>query len=89
MTLTLILIEFTNRLIKTELWPVFWQVIAHLKLVAGKRVAVMINNLGGTSLLEMNIISAETKDYLGKYNDGELASNQLASSNFTRGLLAE
>ncbi|XP_063359561.1 triokinase/FMN cyclase-like [Cydia amplana] len=40
------------------------QVVAHLKLKSGDRVAVMIDNLGGTSFMEMNIISAETKDYL-------------------------
>ncbi|XP_026314785.1 triokinase/FMN cyclase-like [Hyposmocoma kahamanoa] len=40
------------------------KVVAHIKLKSGDRVAVMINNLGGTSLLEMNIIAAETKDYL-------------------------
>ncbi|XP_047987430.1 triokinase/FMN cyclase-like isoform X3 [Leguminivora glycinivorella] len=40
------------------------QIIAHLKLKSGDRVAVMIDNLGGTSFMEMNIISAETKDYL-------------------------
>ncbi|XP_049868340.1 triokinase/FMN cyclase-like [Pectinophora gossypiella] len=40
------------------------KVVAHLKLTAGNRVAVMIDNLGGTSFLEMNIIAAETKDYL-------------------------
>lgn len=38
----------------------------HLKLVSGDRVAVMIDNLGGTSFLEMNVIAAETKDYLGE-----------------------
>ncbi|KAI8422810.1 hypothetical protein MSG28_006555 [Choristoneura fumiferana] len=40
------------------------QVVAHLKLKSGDRVAVMIDNLGGTSFMEMNIISAETKSYL-------------------------
>ncbi|XP_013181565.1 PREDICTED: bifunctional ATP-dependent dihydroxyacetone kinase/FAD-AMP lyase (cyclizing)-like [Papilio xuthus] len=40
------------------------QVIDHLKLKAGDRTAVTIDNLGSTSFLEMNIISAETKDYL-------------------------
>ncbi|XP_038215066.1 triokinase/FMN cyclase-like [Zerene cesonia] len=40
------------------------QVTAHLKLEAGARVAAMINNMGGTSLMEMNIIAAEIKDYL-------------------------
>ncbi|KAG6451910.1 hypothetical protein O3G_MSEX007381 [Manduca sexta] len=40
------------------------QVVGHLKLVSGDRVVVTIDNLGGTSFLEMNIISAETKDYL-------------------------
>ncbi|CAK1540769.1 unnamed protein product [Leptosia nina] len=42
------------------------QVTAHLKLKAGARVAVMVNNMGGTSIMEMNIIAAETKDYLDK-----------------------
>ncbi|CAH0581613.1 unnamed protein product [Chrysodeixis includens] len=40
------------------------QIISYLKLGAGDRVAATIDNLGGTSFLEMNIISAETKDYL-------------------------
>lgn len=40
------------------------EVVAHLKLASGDRVIVTIGNLGGTSVLEMNIISAETKDYL-------------------------
>ncbi|XP_045768237.1 triokinase/FMN cyclase-like [Maniola jurtina] len=40
------------------------KIIAHLKLTAGSRVAVMINNMGGTSLMEINIIAAEIKDYL-------------------------
>ncbi|CAK1600597.1 unnamed protein product [Parnassius mnemosyne] len=39
------------------------QIIDHLKLKAGDRLAVIVDNLGGTSLLEMNILSAETKDY--------------------------
>lgn len=42
------------------------QITEHLKLVPGNRVAVMIDNLGGTSVMEMNILSAETKAYLGK-----------------------
>ncbi|XP_013187066.1 triokinase/FMN cyclase [Amyelois transitella] len=40
------------------------KIITHLKLAAGDRVAVMLNNLGGTSVLEVNIICAEIKDYL-------------------------
>uniref|UniRef100_A0A2A4K9H2 Triokinase/FMN cyclase n=1 Tax=Heliothis virescens TaxID=7102 RepID=A0A2A4K9H2_HELVI len=40
------------------------QIISHLKLVAGNRVVVTIDNLGGTSIFEMNIISAEVKDQL-------------------------
>ncbi|XP_039751128.1 triokinase/FMN cyclase-like [Pararge aegeria] len=40
------------------------KIIAHLKLSVGNRVAVMINNMGGTSLMEINIIAAEIKDYL-------------------------
>ncbi|CAH0714657.1 unnamed protein product, partial [Brenthis ino] len=42
------------------------KIVAHLKLQAGNRVAAMINNLGGTSLMEMNIIAAEIKDYLNQ-----------------------
>lgn len=37
-----------------------------MKLGAGDRVVATTDNLGGTSFLEMNIINAETKDYLGK-----------------------
>ncbi|KOB70182.1 Bifunctional ATP-dependent dihydroxyacetone kinase/FAD-AMP lyase (Cyclizing), partial [Operophtera brumata] len=40
------------------------KIIAHLKLMTGHRVAVMVDNLGGTSFIEMNIIAAETKEYL-------------------------
>ncbi|XP_041988500.1 triokinase/FMN cyclase-like isoform X2 [Aricia agestis] len=40
------------------------KIVDHLKLQMGNRVAVMINNMGGTSLMEMNIIASETKDYL-------------------------
>ncbi|XP_034827112.1 triokinase/FMN cyclase-like [Maniola hyperantus] len=40
------------------------KIIAHLKLSAGSRVGVMINNMGGTSLMEINVIAAEIKDYL-------------------------
>lgn len=43
----------------------FLQIIAHLKLVAGNRVVAMVGNLGGTSVFEMNIISAEVKEQLG------------------------
>ncbi|CAH2077094.1 unnamed protein product, partial [Iphiclides podalirius] len=39
------------------------QILDHLKLKAGDRVAVTVDNLGGTSYLEMNIVSAEAKDY--------------------------
>ncbi|XP_047530056.1 triokinase/FMN cyclase-like [Vanessa atalanta] len=42
------------------------KIVAHLKLQPKNRVAAMINNLGGTSLLEMNIIAAEIKDYLDR-----------------------
>ncbi|OWR50180.1 putative dihydroxyacetone kinase 2 [Danaus plexippus plexippus] len=40
------------------------KIVSHLKLGSGNRVAAMINNMGGTSLLEMNIVAAEIKDYL-------------------------
>ncbi|XP_052272515.1 triokinase/FMN cyclase-like isoform X1 [Dreissena polymorpha] len=36
----------------------------HLKVNKGDRVACMINNLGGMSVLEMNIIAKETVQYL-------------------------
>ncbi|XP_059055515.1 triokinase/FMN cyclase-like [Achroia grisella] len=42
------------------------KIIAHLRLVAGDRVTAMVNNLGGTSILEMNIISADIKEYLDR-----------------------
>ncbi|KAH9639964.1 hypothetical protein HF086_008059 [Spodoptera exigua] len=44
------------------------QIISHLKLVAGNRVVAMVGNLGGTSIFEMNIISAEIKDQLESKN---------------------
>ncbi|KAJ8721228.1 hypothetical protein PYW07_002003 [Mythimna separata] len=40
------------------------KIISHLKLVAGNRVVATVDNLGGTSIFEMNIISAEIKDQL-------------------------
>ncbi|XP_028179387.1 triokinase/FMN cyclase-like isoform X2 [Ostrinia furnacalis] len=40
------------------------KIVDYLKLAPGNRVVAMINNLGGTSILEMNIISKEIKDYL-------------------------
>ncbi|XP_037870500.1 triokinase/FMN cyclase isoform X1 [Bombyx mori] len=43
-------------------------IVGHLKLSRGDRVAVTVDNLGGTSFLEMNIISAETKDYLENHD---------------------
>ncbi|XP_053612322.1 triokinase/FMN cyclase-like [Plodia interpunctella] len=39
------------------------KIVDHLKLVAGDRVTVMLNNLGGTSILEVNIMCSEIKDY--------------------------
>lgn len=33
--------------------------------MAGDSVAVMINNLGGTSVLELNIVAKEAIAYLG------------------------
>ena len=35
-------------------------------LLTGDHVAVMINNLGGTSVLEMNIVAKEVIDWCGK-----------------------
>lgn len=43
------------------------KIVEHLKLKAGDRVAAMLNNLGGTSIMEMNILSGETKMHLGDY----------------------
>ncbi|KAM3963674.1 triokinase/FMN cyclase [Aphomia sociella] len=40
------------------------KILTHLKLVAGDRVTAMVNNLGGTSILELNIISGDIKEYL-------------------------
>ncbi|CAH3871140.1 triokinase/FMN cyclase-like [Pieris brassicae] len=42
------------------------QVISHLKLKQGATVAIMINNMGGTSIMEMNIIAAEARQYLDR-----------------------
>jgi dihydroxyacetone kinase len=47
-----------------EFYLIF-QIIDHLKLVAGDKVVAMIDNLGGTSIMEMNILCGETKAYLG------------------------
>ncbi|CAH1646437.1 unnamed protein product [Spodoptera littoralis] len=44
------------------------QIISHLKLVGGNRVIAMVDNLGGTSVFEMNIISAEIKEQLENKN---------------------
>ncbi|XP_072938556.1 triokinase/FMN cyclase-like [Epargyreus clarus] len=40
------------------------RIVEHLKLEAGNRVIAAINNLGSTSILEINIISGEIKEYL-------------------------
>ncbi|KAL4710638.1 hypothetical protein ACJJTC_003274 [Scirpophaga incertulas] len=40
------------------------KIIEHLNLSSGERVAAMVNNLGGTSIMEMNIISKEIKEFL-------------------------
>ena len=37
-------------------------------LFAGDRVALMINNLGGLSVLELNIVAKEAIEYLGNYD---------------------
>lgn len=55
----------------------------YLKLAPGDRVVGMVNNLGATSILEMNIINKEIKDYLGNYFfmfDGQVTSFQLMLS---------
>ncbi|XP_075974445.1 triokinase/FMN cyclase-like [Anticarsia gemmatalis] len=58
------------------------KIVEHLKLVSGDRVVAAINNLGGTSIFEMNIISAEIKDYLAnkKINLERTYSGHLKSS---------
>ena len=38
----------------------------YLLFTTGEKVACMINNLGGMSVLEMNVIANETIKYLGK-----------------------
>ncbi|CAH0750497.1 unnamed protein product [Diatraea saccharalis] len=40
------------------------KIVEHLKLTSGDRVTAMVNNLGATSILEMNIINKEIKDFL-------------------------
>ena len=35
-------------------------------IYAGDSVALMVNNLGGTSVLELNIVANEAVNYLGK-----------------------
>ncbi|XP_048480613.1 triokinase/FMN cyclase isoform X1 [Plutella xylostella] len=44
------------------------KIIDHLKLVAGDKVVAMIDNLGGTSIMEMNILCGETKAYLENHH---------------------
>ncbi|CAH0406787.1 unnamed protein product [Chilo suppressalis] len=43
---------------------VLGKIVEHLNLTSGHSVTAMVNNLGGTSILEMNIISKEIKEYL-------------------------
>ncbi|CAB3235236.1 unnamed protein product [Arctia plantaginis] len=44
------------------------KIVNHLKLASGDRVVACINNLGGTSIFEMNIISAEINNYFEDKN---------------------
>ena len=37
------------------------------KFASGDRVALMVNNLGGTSVLELNIVAREAIQQLGNY----------------------
>lgn len=39
----------------------------HFKFASGDRVALMVNNLGGTSVLELNIVAREAIQQLGNY----------------------
>ena len=39
---------------------------SHLPVAAGDRVAIVINNLGGTSYLELSIVARDAVAYLGK-----------------------
>ena len=39
----------------------------HMYSVAGQPVALLVNNLGGTSVLELNIVAKEAIMWLGTY----------------------
>ncbi|GBP44177.1 hypothetical protein EVAR_31621_1 [Eumeta japonica] len=47
---------------------VLGKILSHLSLAAKDRVAVMINNLGSTSVLEVNILAMEIKEFLNSKN---------------------
>ena len=41
--------------------------VTRLNLTKGDHAAVMVNNLGGTSVLELNVVVKEVLDWLSKY----------------------
>ena len=45
----------------------FCKILVKVLFSAGSRIAVLLNNLGSTSELEMNILMMETMEYWGKY----------------------
>ncbi|XP_045447778.1 triokinase/FMN cyclase-like [Melitaea cinxia] len=59
------------------------KVIARRNIEAEDRVVAMINNMGGTSLMEMNIIAAEIKDYL---NEKQIKLERIYSGHYKTSL---
>ena len=45
---------------------IFIYLFSYMHIYAGDSVALMVNNLGGTSVLELNILANEAVNYLGK-----------------------
>lgn len=68
---------------KEIVWMILDKIVDNLKLVAGNRVVVMVNNLGSASFLEMNIINAETKDY---FENHQITLERLYSGHFKTSL---
>ena len=44
--------------------------VTRLPLSKGDHVAVMVNNLGGTSVLEMNVVVKEVIDWCSEFESG-------------------
>ena len=50
-----------------------------LGCVAGDLVALLVNNLGGTSVLELNIVAKEAISWLGKLNKQTISQATVAN----------